>query len=44
MMNLLGEEINDLKSFNFHKNQKIHIYGKKHVKTGRKMGHITYPI
>jgi len=34
----------DLKFFNFHKDQKTHIYGKKEIKNGRKMGHITYPI
>ena len=42
MINLLGEEVKNLKKFNFHKDQKIHIYGKKEVKNGRKMGHITY--
>lgn len=44
MINLLGDEIENLKTFNFHKDQKIHVYGKKEVKIGRKMGHITYPI
>ena len=44
MVNLLGNDIENLKSFNFHQNQKIHIYGKKEVKSGRKMGHVTYPI
>ena len=44
MINLLGDEVENLKFFNFHKDQKTHIYGKKEVKNGRKMGHITYPI
>ena len=44
MINLLGDEVENLKLFNFHKDQKIHVYGKKEVKNGRKMGHITYPI
>ena len=44
MMNLLGDEVEDLKKFNFHRDQKLHIYGKKEVKNGRKMGHITHPI
>ena len=44
MINLLGDEVKNLKLFNFHNDQKVHIYGKKEVKNGRKMGHITYPI
>ena len=44
MINLLGNEVKNLKLFNFHKDQKTHIYGKKEVKNGRKMGHITYQI
>ena len=44
MINLLGDEIENLKLVNFHKYQKIHVYGKKEIKNGRKMGHITYPI
>ena len=44
MINLLGDEVENLKFYNFHKDQKIHVYGKKEVKNGRKMGHITYPI
>ena len=43
MINLLGDEVENLKFFNFHKDQKIHVYGKKEAKNGRKMGHITYP-
>ena len=44
MTNLLGDEVENIKLFNFHKNQKIHIYGKKEIKNGRKMGHITHPV
>ena len=44
MTNLLGDDVENLKFFNYHKEQKTHIYGKKEVKNGRKMGHITYPI
>ena len=29
MINLLGDEVENLKFFNFHKDQKIHVYGKK---------------
>ncbi len=44
MINLLGDKVKNLKLFNFHKDEKVHIYGKKEAKNGRKMGHITYPI
>ena len=44
MINLLGNEVENIETFNFHKDQKTHIYGKKEVKNGRKMGHITLPI
>ncbi len=44
MVNLLGKEIVDLDKLNFHPNQKIHLYGKKEIKEGRKMGHVTYPF
>ena len=43
MVNILGDEINNLDTYNYHSKQKIHIYGKKEIKKGRKMGHITYP-
>ena len=43
MVNLIGDEINNLDEYKYHSKQKIHIYGKKEVKKGRKMGHVTYP-
>ena len=41
MHNLIGEEINDLTDFINKQNHSYHIYGKKDVKDGRKMGHFT---
>ena len=38
MINLIGQDINNI---NFYKDQNyiLHVYGKKNVKSGRKMGH-----
>ncbi len=41
MENILGDEINDLSDFFSFGNYFPHIYGKKEIKNGRKMGHIT---
>ena len=30
-----------LKLYNFDRDQNIHVYGKREVKKGRKMGHVT---
>lgn len=40
MKNLIGEEINNLEKYYQNPNAKIHIYGKKEAKDGRKMGHV----
>lgn len=40
MKNLIGSEINNLEEFYQNPNAKIHIYGKKEAKEGRKMGHV----
>jgi len=40
MKNLIGEDINNTQIYQSNSNAKIHIYGKKEVKTGRKMGHV----
>ena len=41
MKNLIGNQVQKLDKFYGKKNTKIHIYGKKEVRPGRKMGHIT---
>ena len=41
MYNLIGNEINDLKNLIDDQKYSYHIYGKKNVKKGRKMGHFT---
>lgn len=40
MKNLIGDEVNHLEEFHANKNAKIHLYGKKEAKPGRKMGHV----
>ena len=41
MQNILGNEVNDLHELNFARKINYHIYGKKEIKEGRKMGHYT---
>ena len=41
MKNIIGFEINDLKKHLMDKKYSCHVYGKKEVKPGRKMGHLT---
>ncbi|MGD2169012.1 MAG: 5-(carboxyamino)imidazole ribonucleotide synthase [Chlamydiota bacterium] len=41
MHNLIGDDIHNLTSFIMNPAVKVHLYGKKVVKQGRKMGHIT---
>ena len=43
MTNLIGNDVNNMSLYE-DQNYILHIYGKKEVKNGRKMGHITYPI
>jgi 5-(carboxyamino)imidazole ribonucleotide synthase len=42
MKNLIGNEINNSQKYLTQPNAKLHIYGKKEAKTGRKMGHVTF--
>ena len=44
MVNILGNEENSFKELNFDENIHYHIYGKKEIKEGRKMGHYTKKI
>ena len=41
MMNLIGEDINDLSAYLEMEKANIHLYGKEEAKPGRKMGHVT---
>ena len=40
MTNLIGDDFKDLNEFSKNSKTFIHLYGKKIVKQGRKMGHI----
>lgn len=40
MINLIGEDVNDLAKYTDRDDATIHLYGKKDVKAGRKMGHV----
>lgn len=40
MVNLLGEQMEELKPQNLPSNVKLHLYGKDEAKPGRKMGHL----
>lgn len=40
MLNLLGEEVNEWRRFAAEPETRIHLYGKRQAKPGRKMGHI----
>lgn len=40
MQNLIGNDVNHLEKYLKNKNAKIHLYGKKEAKEGRKMGHV----
>ncbi len=41
MINLIGEEVQDLAAYQSDPNAHIHLYGKKDIRPGRKMGHVT---
>ncbi len=41
MLNLIGNDIKEIDSYLTQESACIHLYGKKDIKTGRKMGHIT---
>ena len=40
MINLIGNDVNDLEKYKNHPRTKIHLYGKGEAKDGRKMGHV----
>jgi len=40
MLNLIGDDIDGWEKFSGQKNAKLHLYGKKETKPGRKMGHV----
>ena len=41
MLNLVGEEANDWERYARDPNAHVHLYGKRTVRPGRKMGHVT---
>ncbi|MFW0777378.1 MAG: 5-(carboxyamino)imidazole ribonucleotide synthase [Rickettsiales bacterium] len=42
MKNLIGSDVNDWKKYIEMPNAKLHLYGKKESRPGRKMGHVTF--
>jgi 5-(carboxyamino)imidazole ribonucleotide synthase len=42
MLNLIGPDVHDWKRYISEPNAKLHLYGKKEVRAGRKMGHVTF--
>jgi 5-(carboxyamino)imidazole ribonucleotide synthase len=42
MLNLLGDEVDAWNQFLSEPNARLHLYGKKKARPGRKMGHVTY--
>ena len=40
MINLIGDEVNDIEKYHNNPKAKIHLYGKGEAKEGRKMGHV----
>lgn len=40
MINLIGDEVNDIEKYQNNPKAKIHLYGKGEAKDGRKMGHV----
>jgi 5-(carboxyamino)imidazole ribonucleotide synthase len=41
MKNLIGDEVDLWQEYIAEPNTKLHLYGKKHARSGRKMGHVT---
>jgi 5-(carboxyamino)imidazole ribonucleotide synthase len=41
MTNLIGDDVNDWAEWLKKPNAKLHLYGKKEARSGRKMGHVT---
>lgn len=42
MVNLIGDDINDWQKYAQMPDAKLHLYGKKETRSGRKMGHVTF--
>lgn len=42
MLNLIGDDINDWQTYAAMPGAKLHLYGKKETRPGRKMGHVTF--
>lgn len=42
MLNLIGDDINDIEKYRAMKNARLHLYGKKESRPGRKMGHVNF--
>ena len=42
MLNLIGDDINDWEKYAAMHQAKLHLYGKKESRPGRKMGHVTF--
>ena len=42
MLNLIGDDINDWQRYAAMPNAKLHLYGKKEARAGRKMGHVNF--
>jgi 5-(carboxyamino)imidazole ribonucleotide synthase len=40
MINLIGDDVNDLSRFHADPQARIHLYGKREARAGRKMGHV----
>lgn len=41
MTNIIGDDINDVQKWLKNPNARLHVYGKKEARAGRKMGHVT---
>jgi len=42
MINLIGDDIDDAEKYRAQPGAKVHLYGKKETRPGRKMGHVTF--
>lgn len=41
MINLIGDDVNDVQQYEAQENAHLHLYGKEDIRPGRKMGHVT---
>ena len=44
MINLIGEDVNNIEKFYQEENTKVHLYGKELIKSGRKLGHVNRKV